>query len=88
MSVLSKSVPEHIEHKYSTEVAKKSETVILDVLMKNEACRTDMIDIMKNMQDYVGKDYPIQTDAYHLEEISLLVRGRLELNSIPWMVTQ
>ena len=58
MSVLSKSVPEHIEHKYSTEMAKKSETVILDVLMKNEACRTDMIDIMKSMQDYVGKDYP------------------------------
>ena len=31
---------------------------MLDVLMKNESSRSDMIDIMKCMQDYLGKEYP------------------------------
>ena len=26
--------------------------------MKNEACHSDMIDIMQTMQGYLGKDYP------------------------------
>lgn len=57
LSVLSKSVPQHIKHKYSTEMGKKSEVIVLDVLMKNEASRSDMIDIMKSMQGYLGKEY-------------------------------
>ena len=60
LSVLSKSVPQHIQHKYSTEMGKKSEVIMLDVLMKNEASRTDMIDVMMCMQDYLGKDYPCE----------------------------
>lgn len=58
LSPLSKSVPQHIEHKYSAEMGKKSEVIVLDVLMKNEASRSDMIDIMACMHDYLGKEYP------------------------------
>ena len=58
LSVLSKSVPQHIQHKYSTEMGKKSDVIVLDVLMKNESSRSDMIDIMKCMHDYLGKEYP------------------------------
>ena len=37
LSFLSKVVPAHITHQYSEEMAKKSDVVVLDVLMKNEA---------------------------------------------------
>jgi hypothetical protein len=37
---------------------KKSEVVVLDVLMKNENHSSDMVDIMKTMQDYLGESYP------------------------------
>lgn len=58
LSVLSRSVPKHIKHLYSQEMSKKSEVVVLDVLMKNEATSTGMLDIMKTMQDYLGEKYP------------------------------
>ena len=61
LSVLSKSVPQHIQHKYSTEMGKKSDVIVLDVLMKNESSRSDMIDIMKCMHDYLGKEYPSES---------------------------
>ena len=51
LSVLSKSVPSHIKHKYSQEMSKKPEAVVLDVFMKNEATSTGMLDIMKSIQD-------------------------------------
>ncbi len=35
-----------------------SQTHFLDVLLKNEAKSSDMIDIMVAMQDYLGKDFP------------------------------
>ena len=31
---------------------------MLDVLMNNEACRGDMIDIMHCMHNYIGSEYP------------------------------
>ena len=46
LSPLSKVVPEHISHQYSTEMARQSDVVVVDVLMKNEAKKSDMIDIM------------------------------------------
>ena len=49
-SPLCKSVPKHIPH--------KSEVVVIDVLMKNEAKHSNMLDIMFKMQEYLGKDYP------------------------------
>ena len=55
---LSKVVPKHIMHEYSAEMSKKSEVVVLDVLMKNENCSSDMVDIMKTMQEYLGESYP------------------------------
>lgn len=58
LSIFSKAVPQHIPHKYSEAMKKKSEVIVLDVLMKNEASRSDMIDIMRCMQDYLGEDYP------------------------------
>ena len=58
LSVFEKAVPQHIQHQYSAEMAKKSEVIVLDVLTKNEACREDMIDIMHCMQNYLGSEYP------------------------------
>ena len=36
----------------------KSDVVVLDVLMKNEAKHSDMLDIMLQIQKYVGQNYP------------------------------
>ena len=58
LSPLSKSVPKHIKHKYSQQMSTKSEVVVLDVLMKNEATSAGMLEIMKAMQEYLGKEYP------------------------------
>ena len=55
---VSKVVPKHILHQYSAEMSKKSDVVVLDVLMKNEAKNKDMLDIMKTLQDYLGENYP------------------------------
>ena len=58
LSCLAKAVPKHIIHTYSTEMSQKSEVIVLDVLMKNENCHSDMVDIMTTMQGYLGKEYP------------------------------
>ena len=58
LSPLSKSVPKHIEHKYSEQMSTKSDVVVLGILMKNEATSAGMLDIMKTMQEYLGKDFP------------------------------
>ena len=58
LSPLSKAVPKHITHQYSSEMALRSDVVVVDVLMKNEAKHSDMIDIMNQMQDYLGSGYP------------------------------
>lgn len=58
LSPLAKAVPKHIHHRYSKQMAQKSEVIVLDVLMKNETCHSDMINIMQTMQGYLGKDYP------------------------------
>ena len=39
-------------------MSKKSEPYFLDVLMKNEAKHSDMLDIMKALHDFLGKDLP------------------------------
>ena len=49
---LSKLVLEHIYHKHSTEMSRKSDTIVLDVLHKNEAKHDDMLQIMKTIHDY------------------------------------
>ena len=36
----------------------KSEVIILDILMKNENCHSDMVESMTTMQDYLGKEHP------------------------------
>ena len=41
-------------------LSERSEVIVLDVLIKNEASRSDMIDIMKCMHDYLGKEYPTE----------------------------
>lgn len=58
LAPFSKVIPQHILHRYSTEMSKKSEVVVLDVLMKNEAKHRDMLDIMTTMQGYLGGKYP------------------------------
>lgn len=57
LSPLSKSIPKHILHKYCSQMSRKSEVVVLDVLMKNEAKHSDMLDIVVKMQEYLGKKY-------------------------------
>ena len=39
-------------------MTEKSEVLVVDVLMKNEACGPDMVDIMQTLQGYLGVDYP------------------------------
>ena len=58
LSLLSKAIPKPIMHKYSNEMAAKSEVVVVDVLMKNEASHSDMIDILSKMHGYLGQNYP------------------------------
>ena len=53
-----KVVPNHISHAYSSQMASKSDVVLVDVLLKNEATHKDMIDIMSAMHGYLGSDYP------------------------------
>ena len=60
LSPLSNAVIKHIPHKYSAQMSKKSEVVVLDVLMKNEAKHSNMIDILKQMVGYLGDNYPHQ----------------------------
>ena len=59
LAPLSKVVPKHIPHRYSSQMRQKSEVAVLDVLMKNETKHTDMLDIMAAMQDYLGENYPV-----------------------------
>ena len=66
----------------------KSKVIVLDVLMKNENCRSDMVEIMATMQDYLGKEYPSgshltcerQLGARHVD--SDTPRDRLELQAL------
>ena len=58
LAPLSRSVPQHIAHQYTEQMSRRSEVAVLDVLLKNEACHSDMVDIMKTMQGYLGSDYP------------------------------
>ena len=52
-----KVVPMHIPHEYYEEMCEKSDTFFLDVLLKHEAKHEDMICIMKEQQNYLGKGY-------------------------------
>ena len=40
--------------KYYSQISEVSETCFLDVLLKNEASHSDMIDIIVAMQGYIG----------------------------------
>ena len=57
LSHLSKYTTQHITHVYSQEMATKSEVVVLDVLHKNEAKHSDMLEIMKAQQSYLGPEF-------------------------------
>ena len=52
---MSKHVPKHIYHTYSQEMSQQSDTVVIDVLHKNEAKHNDMLAIMTTMQSYLGE---------------------------------
>jgi len=58
---LAKLVTQHIEHQYFAEMSLKSEVIVLDVHMKNEASGADMLDIMNHIQGYLRKDFPSDT---------------------------
>ena len=57
LSKLSRVVSHHIPHTHSAEMKLKSETTILDVMHKNEAKSSDLLDIMKAMQMYLGQEF-------------------------------
>ena len=56
---LAKSVTAHIPHKYSTEMAVKSDVVVMDVLHKNENTSNDMIAIMREMASYLTPSFEL-----------------------------
>lgn len=60
LSPLSKSVPQHIKHQYTQEISMRLDVAVLDVLMKNETCRADMVQILQStcMQMYLGDNHP------------------------------
>ena len=82
LSAFSRAIPPHILHEYSKEMGTKSEVIVLDVLMKNEAKHGDMIDIMKCMQGYLGENYPDEGKVLSEGD----QRGKLEHSVTPWMV--
>ena len=53
---LSSAVPNHILHKYSKEMALKYDVHVVDVLMKNEASHSGMVEIMQ--QSFVNESFP------------------------------
>ena len=53
LACISDVVPKHIIHNHTNDMGKKSDTVVLDVLHKNEAKHEDMLDIMKIQQSYL-----------------------------------
>ena len=57
LTPFAKVVDHHILHAYSKEMSEKSEVFVFDTLMKNEATHKDMIDIMIQLQQYLGEDY-------------------------------
>ena len=57
LASFAKVVPKHIQHKYSKVMCNRSEVFVLDVLMKNEAKHSDMMDIMSVMQGYLREGY-------------------------------
>lgn len=58
LSSFSSAVLAHIPHAHSNVMSHKSETVVLDVLAKNEAKHSDTLDIMKTQQGYLGEAFP------------------------------
>ena len=58
LSSFSTAVLTHILHAHSEQMAGKSDTVVLDVVAKNEAKHSDMIEIMKTLQGYLGEAFP------------------------------
>ena len=58
LSSFSEYVTKHIANKYATEMGKKSEVIVLDVMMKQETKSAHMLDIMWAMQGYLGESYP------------------------------
>ena len=53
LACISDVVPKHILHTHTDVMAKKSDTIVLDVLHKNEAKHDDMLDIMRIQQSYL-----------------------------------
>ena len=56
---LKKFVTKHIHHKYTSEMAQKSDIVVLDVLHKNENKSSDMVEIMHEMTSYLTTSYKL-----------------------------
>lgn len=54
LAPLAKIVPQHILHRYSRESSE------VYTLMKNEAKHTNMIDIIRTLQGYLGEDYSVE----------------------------
>ena len=58
LKTLSPAVPNHILHKNSKEMALKSDVHVVDVLMKNEASHSGMVEIMQHQQSFVNESFP------------------------------
>ena len=51
-------VTAHITHQYSKQMAQKSDVHVIDVLLKNEAKHSDMIDILLHQHSFITDDFP------------------------------
>ena len=58
LKLLSPAVPNHILHKYSKEMARKSDVHVVDVLIKNKASHSDMVEIMQHQRSFVNESFP------------------------------
>ena len=48
----------HIIHPYTKQMAHKSDVHVVDILLKNEAKHSDMIDIVSHQQSFIADDFP------------------------------
>ena len=79
LKTFSKAVPSHIKHQYSKEMTAKSSVVVVDVLLKNEACHGDM-----HSQKVVHvQEFPMCTRFLSLYSICKLLGNFLLLLETP-----
>ena len=58
LQLFSNVVAGRIIHPYTKQMAQKSDVHVVDVLLKNKAKHSDMIDIVSHQQNFIADDFP------------------------------